>query len=61
MSRLHLIRRYLINLEDRAAIRDAAIPVERIRCPLLLVSGDDDAMWPSTLDVGDGRRAIGRA
>ena len=44
-----LIRRYLINLEDRAAIRDAAIPVERIRCPLLLVSGDDDAMWPSTL------------
>ena len=44
-----LTRRYLINLEDRAAVRRAAIPVERIRCPLLLVSGDDDAMWPSTL------------
>lgn len=44
-----LTRRYLINLEDRAAIRDAAIPVERIRCPLLLVSGEDDAMWPSSL------------
>ena len=44
-----LTRRYLINLEDRAAIREAAIPVERIRCPLLLVSGEDDAMWPSTL------------
>jgi dienelactone hydrolase len=27
----------------------AAIPVERIRCPLLLVSGDEDALWPSAL------------
>ncbi len=44
-----LTRRYLINLEDRDAVRHAAIPVERIECPLLLISGQDDAMWPSTL------------
>lgn len=44
-----LTRRYLINLEDREAVRDAAIPVEQIGCPLLLISGEDDAMWPSTL------------
>lgn len=27
----------------------AAIPVEKIKCPLLLISGGDDKMWPSTL------------
>jgi dienelactone hydrolase len=35
-------------LVDAAAIRAAEIPVERCRGPLLLVSGDDDQMWPST-------------
>lgn len=44
-----LTRRYLINLEDRAAVREAAIPVERLQSPVLLISGEDDAMWPSTL------------
>ncbi|MEZ4522992.1 MAG: acyl-CoA thioesterase/bile acid-CoA:amino acid N-acyltransferase family protein [Thermomicrobiales bacterium] len=44
-----LARRYLINLEDRDAVRDAAIPIERITSPLLLISGEDDAMWPSSL------------
>ncbi len=44
-----LTRRYLINLEDADAVRAAAIPVERIRCPLLLISGEDDAMWPSSM------------
>lgn len=27
--------------------RDAAIKVEKIQCPILLVSGGDDQMWPS--------------
>lgn len=27
----------------------ATIPVENIRCPLLLISGEDDKVWPSTL------------
>jgi dienelactone hydrolase len=44
-----LTRRYLINLDDPAAVRAAAIPVERMACPLLLISGEEDAMWPSTL------------
>jgi len=35
-------------LEDAVAIRSAEIPVERIRGPILLVSGEQDAMWPST-------------
>ena len=30
-------------------IAAATIPVENIRCPILLISGDDDKVWPSTL------------
>jgi dienelactone hydrolase len=36
-------------LEDAEAVRRAEIPVERARGPLLLVSGEDDLMWPSTI------------
>jgi hypothetical protein len=32
---------------DPAAIEKAAIPVERIKAPILLVSGTDDQTWPS--------------
>ena len=35
------------SLEDAAAVENAAIPVERINGPVLLISGADDAMWPS--------------
>ena len=44
---LRLRKGYAKGLTDhnRAA---AAIPVERIDCPMLLLSGEADAMWPST-------------
>lgn len=32
---------------DPAAVEKAAIPVEKIRAPILLVSGTDDQVWPS--------------
>ncbi len=35
-------------LLNRAAVERAAIPVERIRGPILLVSGGDDHLWPAT-------------
>jgi dienelactone hydrolase len=35
-------------LEHPARWRDAEIAVERAKGPVLLVSGEDDAMWPST-------------
>ena len=35
-------------LGDRPAIEAAEIPVERVRGPIMLVSGEEDAMWPST-------------
>jgi dienelactone hydrolase len=38
---------FLRMLEDRDAVEAAMIPVERINGPVLLVSGQDDAMWPS--------------
>ena len=31
------------------AIEAATIPVENIRCPILIFSGEDDKMWPSSL------------
>jgi dienelactone hydrolase len=35
-------------LSDRDAIRAAEIPVERVKGPILMVSGEADAMWPAT-------------
>jgi pimeloyl-ACP methyl ester carboxylesterase len=36
-------------LEDEQAVREAAIPVERINGPILLLSATKDEVWPSTL------------
>ena len=49
-------------LQDPDAVRAAEIPVERARGPILLVSGEADAMWPSTR-LGElvERRAGGRS
>ena len=40
---------YLASLQDRQAVERAVIPVERINGPILLVSGADDAIWPSSM------------
>ena len=40
---------FLLNLENTSAVEQATIPVERIKGPILLVSGEDDRIWPSTL------------
>jgi len=39
-------------LRDATAVERATIPVERTRGPVLLVSGTDDQMWPSS-DLAD--------
>ncbi len=39
---------YLDHLKDADAVERATIPVEKIRGPVLLVSGTDDQMWPSS-------------
>jgi len=41
---------YSLGLEraDPETIRQAVIPVEKIKAPILLVSGTDDQTWPST-------------
>jgi dienelactone hydrolase len=38
---------YLSCIQDREAVERAEIPVERINGPILLISGTDDAIWPS--------------
>ncbi len=38
---------FRIRLKNTAAVEKAAIPVERINGPVLLISGKDDQMWPS--------------
>jgi dienelactone hydrolase len=40
---------YLSSLQDQRAVKRAAIPVERMNGPVLLVSGTDDAIWPSSM------------
>ncbi len=40
---------FLATLEDVEQARQAAIPVERIGGPVLLISGKGDAMWPSAV------------
>ncbi|HWS63404.1 MAG TPA: acyl-CoA thioesterase/bile acid-CoA:amino acid N-acyltransferase family protein [Steroidobacteraceae bacterium] len=40
---------YLRHLRDERAVERATIPVEKIRGPVLLVSGTDDQMWPSSV------------
>ena len=34
-------------LKDEAAVRAAAIPVEKIGGPVLMITGTDDRMWPA--------------
>jgi dienelactone hydrolase len=38
---------YVAALENREAVERAAIPVEQIHGPVLLISGSDDQVWPS--------------
>jgi len=40
---------FLSTLEDPQAVARASIPVENIRCPVLLLSASDDGFWPSTV------------
>jgi dienelactone hydrolase len=39
---------FLENLADSAGVASAEIPVENIQGPVLLLSGDDDQVWPSS-------------
>jgi dienelactone hydrolase len=46
---LTLAPAYLRALDDEARATAATIPVERIAGPILLISGRDDALWPSAV------------
>jgi pimeloyl-ACP methyl ester carboxylesterase len=58
------VRSYKAHLEQRDAVAAATIPVERVTGPLLLLSGGQDALSPSTTmaqSLVDRMRAHGRA
>ncbi len=44
---LHFAEFYLDNMKDRAGLRTAEIPVEKIAGPVLLISGGEDGVWPA--------------
>ncbi len=46
---VRLLDLYLPSLEDQEAVQQAVIPVEKINGAVLLVTGKDDQMWPSSL------------
>jgi dienelactone hydrolase len=50
---------FLTDLADHDAVRLAEIPIERAACPILMISGEDDAMWPSTVlaEIAEKRAA----
>ena len=39
---------FLEGMKDVTAFTSSQIPVEKIQCPLLLISAENDQMWPST-------------
>ena len=43
-----LLEIYAASLKNQTAVGTATIPVERIQGPILLLSGTDDTIWPST-------------
>jgi pimeloyl-ACP methyl ester carboxylesterase len=49
MSPFSSLPLFQMMLENRAAVEKASIPVEKINGPVLLISGNDDRMWPSTM------------
>ena len=44
---MNLVEIYLDKMQARDAFEKALIKVENIKCPILLVSGKEDEMWPS--------------
>jgi dienelactone hydrolase len=42
------VKMYEYSLQQHDRVRDALIPVEQIRAPILLLSGEADSMWPSS-------------
>jgi dienelactone hydrolase len=46
---LSLTPLFQMQLENQAAVEKASIPVEKINGPILLISGNDDQLWPSTI------------
>ncbi len=46
---LRTTSQFLEGMKDQEAYQCAAIPVEKITCPILLISGGDDGMWPSSI------------
>lgn len=44
---VRLTDRFLRLMEDQEAVARVEIPVERINGPVVMISGKDDAMWPS--------------
>jgi dienelactone hydrolase len=53
---------FVASLSDAATVSAAEIPVERINGPVLLISGTDDQVWPSSLLANIAvRRLLDRA
>ncbi|GHO83719.1 acyl-CoA thioesterase/bile acid-CoA:amino acid N-acyltransferase family protein [Dictyobacter formicarum] len=40
---------FMLSLQDQENVARATIPVEKTRGPILLISGDEDQMWPASL------------
>ena len=48
-ERLGYTNRHAASLTNEAAVDSALIAVEKTKAPILLLSGDQDAMWPASM------------
>jgi dienelactone hydrolase len=46
---MSLMPSYLASLDNKEAVAKATIPVEKINGPVLVISGKDDQLWPSSV------------
>lgn len=58
---LHMMPAYAPSLRKSDEVERAAIAVDKIDCPLLMLSGEDDQMWPAArmAEMIAGRRQAG--
>lgn len=62
-SALHMLKAYVPGLRKEESVAAATIAVEEINCPLLLMAGEDDQMWPAAemaTAIADRRAQAGR-
>lgn len=47
LAGIKLLRSYELALSNKRLVAEAEIPIDKIKCPITLISGGEDQVWPS--------------